>query len=82
PLLNVGTGEDITIRELAETISKVIGFEGDLRFDASKPDGTPRKLIDSTRITDFGWSPQSLFQANIQIAYRDFVNRLRKYLHS
>jgi GDP-L-fucose synthase len=74
PLLNVGTGEDITIRELAETVCQVVGFGGELVFDKSKPDGTPRKLIDSTLITDFGWSPKSLFRANIQIAYTDFAS--------
>ena len=55
PLINVGTGEDVTIRELAEIISKVLGFEGDLVFDTTKPDGTPRKLMDVTRLHDLGW---------------------------
>ncbi|SNT43331.1 GDP-L-fucose synthase [Granulicella rosea] len=55
PLINIGTGEDVTIRELAEVVSKVLGFEGELVFDTTKPDGTPRKLMDVTRLHDLGW---------------------------
>jgi GDP-L-fucose synthase len=55
PLINIGTGEDVTIRELAETVAEVIGFKGDLVFDATKPDGTPRKLMDVTRLHNLGW---------------------------
>ncbi len=52
---NVGTGEDVTIRELAELIGEVVGYKGELKFDTSKPDGTPRKLLDVTRIHEAGW---------------------------
>jgi GDP-L-fucose synthase len=55
PVINVGTGEEVTIRELAETVARVVGFEGRLVFDASKPDGTPRKLLDGTRMRALGW---------------------------
>jgi len=55
PLINIGTGQDVTIRELAETVARVIGFEGSLRFDTTKPDGTPRKLMDVSRLHALGW---------------------------
>ena len=55
PLINIGTGEDVTIRELAETVARVLGFEGNLVFDPGKPDGTPRKLMDVTRLHALGW---------------------------
>ena len=55
PVINIGTGEDITIRELAEMVSRVLGFEGELVFDTTKPDGTPRKLLDVTRLRKLGW---------------------------
>ncbi len=55
PLINIGTGEDVTIRELAETVARVLGFRGRLAFDATKPDGTPRKLMDVSRLHALGW---------------------------
>jgi GDP-L-fucose synthase len=55
PLINIGTGEDISIRELAELVARILGFKGSLRFDASKPDGTPRKLLDVSRLHGLGW---------------------------
>lgn len=55
PLINIGTGEDVTIRELAEMVGRVLGFQGELVFDASKPDGTPRKLMDVSRLHSLGW---------------------------
>ena len=55
PLVNIGTGEDVTIRELAETVAKVLGFDGEIVFDSTKPDGTPRKLMDVTRLHQLGW---------------------------
>jgi len=55
PLVNIGTGEDVTIRELAETVARVLGFEGEIVFDARKPDGTPRKLMDVTKLRGLGW---------------------------
>ncbi len=55
PLINIGTGEDLTIRELAEMVARVMGFHGELAFDTTKPDGTPRKLMDVTRLQALGW---------------------------
>lgn len=57
PLINVGTGEDLTIRELAQKVADVVGFPGELRFDTSKPDGTPRKLLDVSKLNGLGWKP-------------------------
>ena len=55
PLINIGTGEDVTIRELAETVARVLDFDGTLVFDATKPDGTPRKLLDVSLLHSLGW---------------------------
>jgi GDP-L-fucose synthase len=65
PVINIGTGEDVTIRELAETVARVLGFEGRLVFDASKPDGTPRKLLDVTRMKALGWSSRTGLEEGI-----------------
>ena len=67
--INVGTGQECTIRELAETMREVIDFQGDLRFDSSKPDGTPRKLLDSRKIAALGWRPQHLLKEGLSSAY-------------
>jgi GDP-L-fucose synthase len=75
PLVNIGTGTDVTIRELAETVVKVVGFEGDLSFDTSKPDGTPRKLMDVSRLAGLGWKASTTLQAGIALAYADFLSR-------
>ena len=71
--INVGTGEDISIKDLALTIKDVVGFEGVLRFDASKPDGTPRKLMDVTRLKEMGWSAQIGLREGIESTYRWFL---------
>ena len=73
PLVNIGTGTDVTIRQLAETIVKVIGFGGDLSFDATKPDGTPRKLMDVSRLTALGWTAKTSLEDGIRLAYQDFL---------
>lgn len=70
--VNVGVGDDVTIKTLAQTVCNVVGFEGDLTFDTSKPDGTPRKLMDSSTLLGMGWAPQMAFQAGIEDAYRWF----------
>jgi GDP-L-fucose synthase len=75
PLVNIGTGTDVTIRELAETVLKVVGFKGDLTFDASKPDGTPRKLMDVSRLTGLGWKASTPLEAGIALAYQDFLGK-------
>ncbi len=74
--LNVGTGTDVTIRELAETMQRVVGFDGELRFDASKPDGAPRKLMDSARLHGLGWRPAYDLEAGLRDAYRWFVENV------
>jgi len=66
PLINIGTGEDVTIRELAETVAKVIGFKGNLVFDTTKPDGTPRKLMDVTRLHNLGWHHTTSLEQGIR----------------
>ena len=72
-LFNVGVGEDLSIRELAECICKVAGFEGELVFDASKPDGTPRKLLDVSRLAQMGWHATIGLNEGIASTYREFV---------
>lgn len=64
--VNIGTGEDVTIKELAETIKKTVGFEGELVFDATKPDGTPRKLLDVSKINNLGWKHKVNLQEGIE----------------
>ena len=76
--INIGSGKEVTIKELAETVKEVIGFEGELEWDTSKPDGTPRKLMDSSRINALGWKPQVNFREGIARAYQDFLNRYGK----
>ena len=74
--VNVGWGRDETIAELAHTIRRVVGFEGSLRFDTSKPDGTPRKLLDTRRLTELGWAPRIGLEAGIRSTYDWFLNNL------
>jgi GDP-L-fucose synthase len=69
-IVNVGCGKDLTIRELAETIQKRVGFEGKIIWDTSKPDGTPRKLLDISKITGLGWRPQVSLEEGIDRSYR------------
>ena len=73
--VNVGYGSDITIKELAETIARVIGFEGEHLYDSSKPNGTPRKLMDSGRLFATGWKPTVNLKEGIAIAYQDFLSK-------
>jgi len=71
--VNAGTGVDCTIRELAETIRNVVGFEGSLHFDTSKPDGAPRKLMDSSKLQSTGWQPELNLREGLELAYAWFV---------
>lgn len=73
--VNVGSGEEITIKDLALLVKKVIGFEGELTFDTSKPNGTPRKLMDSGRLFATGWKPQTSLEEGIKKAYQDFLTK-------
>jgi GDP-L-fucose synthase len=72
PIVNIGWGEDVTIRELAETVAEVAGFKGRLVFDSSKPDGTPRKLLDTSRLASLGWQPKIRLRAGIEQTYAWF----------
>jgi GDP-L-fucose synthase len=74
--INVGSSREVTIKELAETVKDVVGFEGEIEWDASKPDGTPRKLMDSSRINALGWKAQVPLKEGIARAYRDFLTRM------
>jgi GDP-L-fucose synthase len=69
-LVNIGSGTDVTIRELAETVAKAVGFDGRLEFDSSRPDGTPRKLMDSSRLARLGWTATTSLERGIAQAYR------------
>jgi len=73
PLVNIGCGEDVTIRELAEMVKDVVGFKGKLVFDTTKPDGTPRKLLDIQRLRQLGWQPKTGLHDGIVGAYQDFL---------
>jgi GDP-L-fucose synthase len=73
--VNVGTGKDVTIRELAELIAGVVGYEGKLEFDDTKPDGTPRKLLDVSRINNLGWSAKMPLQQGLGDVYSWFASR-------
>lgn len=76
PLINIGTGEDVTIRELAETVAKVLGFKGTLVFDSSKPDGTPRKLMEVTRLHNLGWQHTTGLEEGIRRTWEQVQDRL------
>lgn len=75
-LYNIGCGTDVTIRELAETIMEVVGFGGDLMFDATKPDGTPQKLLDISRLARLGWRPRIALREGIASTYRSYCQSL------
>jgi GDP-L-fucose synthase len=70
--INVGFGSDVSIRELAELVKRVVGFEGEIVWDTSKPDGTPRKLLDSSRLFALEWKPQVELETGLRLAYEDF----------
>jgi GDP-L-fucose synthase len=72
-LINIGTGEDLTIKDLALLVRKVVEFTGELTFDATKPDGTPRKLMDVTKLHNLGWKHQVQLEDGIELAYADFL---------
>ena len=73
PLINVGVGEDVTIREVAELVKSTVGYEGELKLDASKPDGTPRKLLDVGRLSALGWKAKTTLDVGLRSAYEDYL---------
>ncbi len=75
--LNVGTGEDLTISELADTIKKIVGFEGSIIYDSTKPDGTPRKLMDVSRINNLGWKHKTNLEEGIKKTYEWFLENYK-----
>jgi GDP-L-fucose synthase len=75
--VNVGSGEEVSIRELNELICRVVGFEGSLEFDTSKPDGMPRKLLDVTMLQDMGWEPTTSLEEGLRLAYDWFLSTLK-----
>ena len=74
--INIGVGTDVTIRELAELIKETVGFEGNLEFDITKPDGTPKKLLDVSRLNKLGWKAKISLKEGLKISYEDFLNNL------
>ena len=72
-IINIGSGEEVSIRELAETVAEVVGFSGELVFDSSKPDGTPRKLLDSSRLRGLGWSAETSLRDGLATTYEWFL---------
>ncbi len=74
--VNMGTGEEVTIKELAELIAKVVGFEGELEFDTSKPDGSPRKLLDPTRMQGLGWTSTTTLEGGLATTYQWFLENI------
>ena len=75
-IVNIGCGEDVSIKELVETVCEVLGFEGSLVFDTSKPDGTPRKLMDIGRLIALGWKPRVNLKEGIRDAHEWFLKNL------
>lgn len=73
-LINIGTGTDLTIRELAQLVKKITGFSGEIQFDPSKPDGTPRKLLDVSRLHRLGWHHKISLEQGLQLTYREYCN--------
>ena len=75
--INIGTGKDLTISELAEIVSRVVGYKGKIKYDASKPDGTPRKLLDVTRLNSFGWKYKTELEEGIKKSYKWFLENIK-----
>ncbi|MFU7590453.1 GDP-L-fucose synthase [Priestia sp. RMT2NF4] len=73
-IVNIGVGEDITIKELGEKVKAVVGYEGEIQFDTSKPDGTPRKLVDVTKLNGLGWKAETALEEGLQKAYQWFLD--------
>ncbi len=73
PLINIGSGQELTIGQLAQAVAETVGFEGEITFDPSKPDGTPRKLLDVTRLSELGWQAKTTLKQGLEQAYQDFL---------
>ncbi len=79
--INVGYGSDVTIKELAELIQKTVGHEGEVQWDSSKPNGTPKKLMDSSKLRSLGWAPKISLEEGIIRVYQDFISHESQYSH-
>ena len=77
-IINVGWGEDITIRELAELVCEIVGFHGEISWDREKPDGTPRKVLDVSKLRDLGWTPKITLRDGIARTYQSFLEHLAR----
>ena len=77
--VNVGTGEDLTIKEISEKIKKIVGFEGELYFNIDKPDGMYRKLLDVTNLMDLGWKPKYSLEDSLKLTYEWYLNNIDKF---
>jgi GDP-L-fucose synthase len=75
--INVGYGHDVTISQLASLISKAVGYQGKIKFDSTKPDGPPRKLMDSSRLNALGWQPKVDLEIGLTLAYEDFLDKYK-----
>jgi GDP-L-fucose synthase len=75
--INVGTGKDISIREMAETMKEVVGFKGELTFNSNKPDGSPRKLIDVTRLSKMGWTYSVNLKEGLEKTYKWYLREMK-----
>ena len=72
--VNAGTGKELTIKELTELVAKVVGYDGEIKWDTDKPNGTPRKLLDVSKATNLGWTYKTELEDGIRLAYEDFLN--------
>ena len=72
--VNAGTGKELTIKELTELVAKVVGYEGRIEWDTSRPNGTPRKLLDVSKATALGWTYRTELEEGIRLSYEDFLN--------
>ena len=77
-LINIGTGEDIAIAEFARVVAEVVGYRGEISFDTSRPDGTPRKLLDVSRLAKFGWHARTSLEDGIRLAYQAYLSEHRQ----
>lgn len=77
-VINVGTGEDISIQSLAVLVAEIVGYKGQIKNDLTKPDGTPRKLLDVSKIHNLGWNHRTSFKIGVEKSYRDFLNLIKK----
>ncbi|MGA7994806.1 MAG: GDP-L-fucose synthase, partial [Bradyrhizobium sp.] len=77
-LVNIGTGEDITIAEFARVVAKTVGYTGAISFDPSRPDGTPRKLLDVSRLAGLGWRARTSLEDGMRLAYRAYLDESKQ----